>query len=329
MDVKTITLTGAEQCVMGLDGQNTRIINKSDSAVYASLSPDIVPEADGVIEIAANSWDGLYNTNGTLYLLGTGKVELRGTDYTINFRQPSRSADGGGDTPTAETMPYMDGITGLYTAGTWNKVTRQWDSKIEGGPTGSASPNAFVVDDTLVIENEAASVNFSVDKTPRTIYTCVKLNKHSTNNSSLRRYSGIVETLVPSLGNTEPNIYVRYSYDHGSGTPNLVFSTGKTPTVSASDSLLADADNEYIVICTVLDDNTLHCYLNGDPVKTMAYDRDVNYETTIFLNFTKFLPEAYWIDLNKSYKFLAFGDVAHSEDIVKANTEWIRKTFIE
>ena len=97
-DITTVTLDGGELKVEGLNGQNTEIINKSDGAVYASKSPGVVPEADGVIEIAANTRDGLHGTNGTLYLLGAGKVELRGTDYSVNFRQPSSSAGGGGGT---------------------------------------------------------------------------------------------------------------------------------------------------------------------------------------------------------------------------------------
>lgn len=97
-DIRTVTLDGTELKVEGLGGQNTAIINRSGGAIYASVYPNIVPEGDNVIEIAAGERDGLYNTNGTLYLLGTGKAELRGTDYTVNFRKPSRSvsADGGG-----------------------------------------------------------------------------------------------------------------------------------------------------------------------------------------------------------------------------------------
>lgn len=101
-DITTVTLDGGELKVEGLNGQNTEIINKSGGAVYASKCPGVVPEADGVIEIAANTRDGLHGTNGTLYLLGTGKVELRGTDYSVNFRKPSSSTGGGGGTPTAE-----------------------------------------------------------------------------------------------------------------------------------------------------------------------------------------------------------------------------------
>ncbi len=113
-DIKTVTLDGSEYKVEGLNGQNTEIINKSSGAVYASKSPGVVPEEDGVIEIAANTRDGLHGTNGTLYLLGTGKVELRGTDYSVNFRQPSSSTDGGGGDHTVKftSIPVIGTITG-------------------------------------------------------------------------------------------------------------------------------------------------------------------------------------------------------------------------
>ncbi|MCM1166689.1 MAG: hypothetical protein NC299_13695 [Lachnospiraceae bacterium] len=100
--IRTIDLDGSETIVKELGGQNTAIINKSGSAVYASKYPNIKPEADGVIEIAAGARDGLYGTNGTLYLLGNGKVELRGTDYSVNFNQPSSGNGGGG---SAELLP--------------------------------------------------------------------------------------------------------------------------------------------------------------------------------------------------------------------------------
>ncbi len=113
-DIKTVILDGGELKVEGLNGQNTEIINKSSGAVYASKSPGVVPEADGVIEIAANTRDGLHGTNGTLYLLGTGKVELRGTDYSVNFRQPSSPTGGGGGDHTVKftSIPVIGTITG-------------------------------------------------------------------------------------------------------------------------------------------------------------------------------------------------------------------------
>lgn len=186
MDIKTVTLTGAEQCVTGLDGQNTRIINKSDSAVYASLSPDIVPEADGVIEIAANSWDGLYNTNGTLYLLGTGKVELRGTDYAINFRQPSRSADSGGDTPK---MPYMDGVVAYFTPKTFNAEEQKWynaASNIDQGNMSIVSPvngNSAYTDEDGSVVFPSQTYGVFAGSLFKTIYITFKTEYRNSNNN--------------------------------------------------------------------------------------------------------------------------------------------------
>ncbi len=93
---KTVELEGAEMKVDGLCGQNTAIINHSGEKLYASAFPNIKAGADNVIEIPAGTRDGLNGTHGTVYLLGSGRVELRGTDYAVNFRMPSSSTSGGG-----------------------------------------------------------------------------------------------------------------------------------------------------------------------------------------------------------------------------------------
>lgn len=96
--IKTVELTGSEAKVEGLGGRNTAIYNKSEGAMYASCSPNVTPNADGVIEIPAGGYRGLDDTNGIIYLLGTGRVELTGTDSSVNFKQPSSSngTSGGG-----------------------------------------------------------------------------------------------------------------------------------------------------------------------------------------------------------------------------------------
>lgn len=97
MNIKTVVLSGAEIKVDGLDGQNTVIRNLGSSAVYASVSPGIEADADGVAEIPAGGGVVLYDTHGTVYLFGTGKVQLTGSDYSIvNFKVPSSTSDGDG-----------------------------------------------------------------------------------------------------------------------------------------------------------------------------------------------------------------------------------------
>ncbi len=81
--IKTINLNGSEMEFTELGGDNTEIINNSNGIVYASKSPSIKVGGDDVIAIPAGAIDGLYGTHGTVYLLGTGSVELRGIDHKI------------------------------------------------------------------------------------------------------------------------------------------------------------------------------------------------------------------------------------------------------
>lgn len=83
--MKTVILGGTEVLVTGLGGQNTVIVNFSDATLYASPKPDIIPDGKDVAAIATGGAVNLRNTYGTVYLLGTGRVQLEGTDYgTVN-----------------------------------------------------------------------------------------------------------------------------------------------------------------------------------------------------------------------------------------------------
>lgn len=81
--IKTINLNGSEIKVTELGGDNTEVFNNGNSTVYASKQPNITAGGDEVIAIPAGAIDGLYGTHGTVYLFGTGSVELRGVDHKI------------------------------------------------------------------------------------------------------------------------------------------------------------------------------------------------------------------------------------------------------
>lgn len=93
--IKTVTLNGGEVKAEGLGGQNTIVQNLGGSAVYASASPGIEAGADGVAEIPAGGGINLYGTNGTVYLLGSGRVQLTGTDYSDLNCVPMAASNGG------------------------------------------------------------------------------------------------------------------------------------------------------------------------------------------------------------------------------------------
>ena len=108
---KTVNLTGAEVEVTDLGGQNVAVKNLSAGTIYASICPNITAGADNVVEIPAGSGEVVLDARGTVYLLGTGKVQCTGTPYaTPNFKMPSSSGEtsgggGGGETGSV----FIDG----------------------------------------------------------------------------------------------------------------------------------------------------------------------------------------------------------------------------
>lgn len=103
--IKTINLTNTETKITELGGDNTEIINNSSGIVYASKMPNITVGGDDVIAIPAGSIDGLYGTHGTVYILGSGSVELRGVDHHIAKARGQAATDISG---TGVSASYVD-----------------------------------------------------------------------------------------------------------------------------------------------------------------------------------------------------------------------------
>ena len=80
MNIKTINLTGAETAV-NVGGGNSEIKNNGVDTIYASASSGIVAGADGVVSIPAGASVTVTDTRGTVYILGTGSVEVVGKDF--------------------------------------------------------------------------------------------------------------------------------------------------------------------------------------------------------------------------------------------------------
>ena len=106
--IKTVTLTGSEVKVTDLGGQNAAVKNLGSGSIYVSTKPNITAGADNVIEILAGAGEVVLDTNGTVYIVGTGKVQCTGTPYAVpNFKLPSSSSGGGGGTSDV-TKEYVD-----------------------------------------------------------------------------------------------------------------------------------------------------------------------------------------------------------------------------
>lgn len=84
--IKTVNLNGSEISVTDLGGFNTVVHNLGDDVIYASKYPNISADGDNVAEIPAGAAKLISTTNGTVYLLGTGKAELTGQDHDgVNY----------------------------------------------------------------------------------------------------------------------------------------------------------------------------------------------------------------------------------------------------
>ena len=106
--VKTVDIVGAEIKVEDLGGQNVAVKNLGSGSIYVSTQPNITAGADNVIEIPAGAGEVILDANGTVYIVGTGKVQCTGTPYaTPNFKLPSSSSGGGGGTSDV-TKEYVD-----------------------------------------------------------------------------------------------------------------------------------------------------------------------------------------------------------------------------
>ena len=106
--VKTVDIVGTEIKVEDLGGQNVAVKNLGSGSIYVSTQPNITAGADNVIEIPAGAGEVVLDANGTVYIVGTGKVQCTGTPYaTPNFKLPSSSSGGGGGTSDV-TKEYVD-----------------------------------------------------------------------------------------------------------------------------------------------------------------------------------------------------------------------------
>ena len=98
MTSKTIALTGAEIRADYSGGTNAWLRNDGTATVYASTAPGVTANADGTVSIPAGQSVGVYGANGTVYLMGTGSVQLIGSDYSTSpFKASTQSGGSGAD----------------------------------------------------------------------------------------------------------------------------------------------------------------------------------------------------------------------------------------
>ena len=156
MTSKTIALTGAEIRADYSGGTNAWLRNDGTAAVYASGAPGITAGADGTVSIPAGQSVGVYGANGTVYLKGTGSVQLIGSDYSTNpFRNSAASGGSGADDVARAALEAHAGNADIHVTA---EEKSAWD--------GLSNPNLLINPDFRVNQRGQAEYTsgYTVDR---------------------------------------------------------------------------------------------------------------------------------------------------------------------
>ena len=126
MTSKTIALTGAEIRADYSGGTNAWLRNDGTTTVYASAAPGVTAGADGVVSIPAGQAAAIYGACGGVYLLGTGSVQLVGSDYTACPFKTAALGGSGADSVARAAIEAHAADTDIHVTATekaaWNAV---------------------------------------------------------------------------------------------------------------------------------------------------------------------------------------------------------------
>ena len=153
MSVITIALTGTEVRT-NFSGGNAWLRNDSTDTVYAGKSAGITAGADGVVAVPAGQSAPVYGANGTVYLLGTGSVQLIGSDYSTNpFKTSAQSGGSGADEVARAAITAHAGNADVHVTAAQKSA---WDAKL---PYIGVVEDLFDVKKTCVCAWNSSTLN--------------------------------------------------------------------------------------------------------------------------------------------------------------------------
>ena len=129
MTSKTVALSGTEIRVDYSGGTNAWLRNDGTDVIYASAAPGVTAGADGVVSIPVGQAAAIYGACGTVYLLGTGSVQLVGSDYTAcPFKTSAQSGGSGADEVARAAINAHSGNVEIHVTAAQKAA---WDGKAE------------------------------------------------------------------------------------------------------------------------------------------------------------------------------------------------------
>ena len=253
MSELTITLAGSEKKAE-FAGGNAWLRNDGADTVYAAKSAGVAAGADGVVAIPAGQSAPVYGANGTVFLLGTGSVQLIGSDYSTNpFKTSAQSGGSGADSVARAAISAHAGNTDIHVTAAekaaWNAVNY-------------SNPNLLINPDFRINqrgETSYTAVGYTVDGwytnggAVDVTENGVELTNSGTSAVRFRQNSEITHaqlagrdiTLSASVGGTT------YS------------ASGKVPETKPA--------NDIQVVALLIADTDVGIYLNYSPTRDMFY----------------------------------------------------------
>lgn len=154
MTSKTIALSGAEIRADYSGGTNAWLRNDGTATVYASGAPGISAGADGTVSIPAGQSVGVYGANGTVYLMGTGSVQLIGSDYSTSpFKASAQSGGSGADDVARAAIEAHAGNTDIHVTAAEKAA---WDA------VNYSNPNLLINPDFAINQRGGNIYSYSV-----------------------------------------------------------------------------------------------------------------------------------------------------------------------
>ena len=289
-NVATITLSGSETAVEFAGGYPYYFItNKSGSDMYASLSPNIIPEAEGIYTIPAGGTEriGAGYQLKKFYIKGTGKAYIQGSTIAMppSFK---RGGKGGGENAGSNILPHSEGLAAYFDY-SQNVTDTSWTDIVSGLTINGdiESNDDFVTTLTDNIINLSLSNAF-------TVYTIFKFID---NDNNWRSVIGEYDT-PPQF-----NLSVRNKC--------IAIGTGSSY-------------GQYTSVISALDYNIATLtYLNGMGI---LY---IDGKSVYFYNaYHSPISSNYYLSNGNAYKMAAFFDnVAQSPDFIAENTRYLAEKY--
>lgn len=124
----TVTLSGSESEVQ-FSGANAWLRNDGTGTIYAGKAAGVSAGADGVVAVPAGGSAPVYGANGRVFLLGTGSVQLIGSDYSANpFKTSAASSGSGADEVARAAIEAHAGNAEIHVT---SAEKAAWDGKAE------------------------------------------------------------------------------------------------------------------------------------------------------------------------------------------------------